>query len=215
MSLADAPRSNVATVLVTRGTLRTGDAIVAGPTWCRVRQMTDDKARIVKEALPGTPVTVTGWKDVPSAGDEILQAPHEEDAKRAVANRQRDAERKALMADVEKINEKRRLERERIEQDEAIAEAAKAEGVDPVAAAAAAHRQADAAAAPAFSELRLVIRADVSGTVEAVVGALEHIGNKEAGVKIIHAGVGDVAESDVAIAEAAEGESVRGPRERS
>lgn len=170
--------------------------------------MTDDKARPIKQALPGMPVIVTGWKDIPLAGDEILQAPHEEDAKKAVANRQRDAERKALMSDVEKINEKRRMERERIEQDEAIAETAKAEGADPVAAAAAAHRLADAAK-PTFRELRLVIRADVSGTVEAVVGALEHIGNKEAGVKIIHAGVGDVAESDVAIAEAAEGGSVR------
>jgi translation initiation factor IF-2 len=169
--------------------------------------MTDDKGKIVKETLPGMPVIVTGWKDVPVAGDEILQAPNgEEEAKKAIANRQRDAERKALLADVEKINEKRRLERERIEHEEAIAEAAKAEGTDPVAAAAAAHRQTEATEkANAFKELRLVIRADVSGTVEAVVGALEHIGNKEAGVKIIHAGVGDVAESDVAIAEAAEG----------
>ncbi|KAJ9118555.1 hypothetical protein QFC22_003775 [Naganishia vaughanmartiniae] len=200
-------RGNVATILVTRGTLKTGDSIVAGLTWCRVRQMTDDKGKVVKEALPGMPVIVTGWKEVPLAGDEILQARNgEEEAKKAISNRQREAEKKALMADVEKINEKRRLERERLEHEEAIAEAAKASGEDPVAAAALAHREAEATEKEhAFKELRLVIRADVSGTVEAVVGALEHIGNKEAGVKIVHAGVGDVADSDVAIAEAAEG----------
>ncbi|KAJ9126201.1 hypothetical protein QFC24_002474 [Naganishia onofrii] len=202
-------RGNVATILVTRGTLKTGDSIVAGLTWCRVRQMTDDKGKVVKEALPGMPVIVTGWKEVPLAGDEILQARNgEEEAKKAISNRQREAEKKALMADVEKINEKRRLERERLEHEEAIAEAAKASGEDPVAAAALAHREAEATEkAHAFKELRLIIRADVSGTVEAVVGALEHIGNKEAGVKIVHAGVGDVADSDVAIAEAAEGKS--------
>lgn len=174
--------------------------------------MTDDKGKVVKEALPGMPVIVTGWKEVPLAGDEILQARNgEEEAKKAISNRQREAEKKALMADVEKINEKRRLERERLEHEEAIAEAAKASGEDPVAAAALAHREAEASEREhAFKELRLVIRADVSGTVEAVVGALEHIGNKEAGVKIVHAGVGDVADSDVAIAEAAEGKPFPG-----
>jgi len=52
----------------------------------------------------------------------------------------------------------------------------------------------------------LIIKGDVSGTVEAVVGSLEGIGNKEAGVKIIHTGVGEVGESDVSMAEASQGE---------
>jgi translation initiation factor IF-2 len=180
---------------------------VAGTTWCRVRQMTDDKGKSIKEATPGMPVIVAGWKDVPVAGDEMLEAINgENDAKKAVANRQRDVERKALMRDVEKINEKRRSERERLEQERIAAEAVKAEGGDPVAAAAAATRAAEAnARANAFKELRLIIKADVSGTVEAVVGSLEGIGNKEAGVKIIGTGVGDVCEADVALADAAEG----------
>ncbi len=171
--------------------------------------MTDDKGAIVTTATPGMPVIVTGWKDVPVAGDEMLEAVKGEDeAKRAVANRKRDAERKALMHDVEKINEKRRLERERLEKEKLAAEAVAAEGGDPVAAQLAATRAAEAhELATAFKELRLVIKADVSGTVEAVVGSLEGIGNKEAGVKIIHTGVGDVQEADVALAEASEGRS--------
>jgi translation initiation factor IF-2 len=170
--------------------------------------MTDDKGKVVKQATPGTPVIVTGWKDVPAAGDEMLEAiKGEEEAKKAVENRKRDAERKALMRDVEKINEKRRAERERLEQERAAAEAVKEAGGDPVAAAMAASRAAAADAREnAFKELRLIIKADVSGTVEAVVGALEGIGNKEAGVKIISTGVGDVTEADIALAEAAEGQ---------
>jgi translation initiation factor IF-2 len=54
-------------------------------------------------------------------------------------------------------------------------------------------------------ELRLVIKGDVSGSVEAVAGALEGIGNDRAGVKIVHTGVGNVSESDVQLAETAQG----------
>ena len=53
--------------------------------------------------------------------------------------------------------------------------------------------------------LNLVIKADISGTVEAVVGSLEGIGNKEAGVKVVGTGVGEVGESDVHMAEATGG----------
>lgn len=70
-------RGNVATVLVRRGTLKPGATIVAGRTWCKVRSMTDHQGKVVKEALPGTPVKVIGWKEVPSAGDEMLEAPDE------------------------------------------------------------------------------------------------------------------------------------------
>jgi translation initiation factor IF-2 len=70
-------RGNVASILVQRGTLKTGNVVVAGQTWCKVRSMTDYQGKAVKEATPGTPVKVIGWKDVPSAGDEMLQAKDE------------------------------------------------------------------------------------------------------------------------------------------
>lgn len=198
--------SNIATVLITKGTLKVGGSIVSGQTWCRVRQITNDKGQVIKTATPGMPVIVTGWRDLPSAGDELLEAVEGEDqAKKAIENRKRDAERKALMKDVESINEKRRLERLRVEAEEEAAQAAKKAAVEmdaPVVTATPHDVKDD------FKELRLIIRADVSGTVEAVVGVLQDIGNKEAGVKIVHTGVGDVTDSDVAMAEAAEGESV-------
>lgn len=70
-------RGNVATVLVQRGTLKPGAVIVAGQTWCKVRSMVDHQGKAVKEATPGMPVKVIGWKDVPHAGDEMLQAEDE------------------------------------------------------------------------------------------------------------------------------------------
>lgn len=80
-------RGNVATVLVCRGTLTSGQVVVAGRTWCKVRSMTDHQGRTLKEATPGMPVKVTGWKDVPLAGDEMLQANDDVKYQKSTQNR--------------------------------------------------------------------------------------------------------------------------------
>ncbi|KAK4687072.1 translation initiation factor IF-2, partial [Tremellales sp. Uapishka_1] len=217
-SRVDKGRGNVATVLVSRGTLRTGASIVAGHTWCRVRQMQDDKGRSIKSASPGMPVSITGWKDLPLAGDELLESlAGEEDAKKAITNRLREAERTKMLKDTEEINSKRIEERLKAEAMEQEAEEVKKAGGNVVQALSSSARKAEQEEEKnGFKWLRLVIKADVSGTVEAVVGSLEGIGNKEAGVKIVHTGVGDVSESDIALAGAAEatviGFSVVAPR---
>jgi translation initiation factor IF-2 len=67
----DIGRGPVATVVVTSGTLRVGDPIVAGPAWGRVKALIDDKGDQVKEALPAMPVAVLGLSEPASAGDEL------------------------------------------------------------------------------------------------------------------------------------------------
>jgi translation initiation factor IF-2 len=62
-------RGPVASVIVQRGTLRPGDAVVAGPVPGRVRAMFDHSGNQIKEAGPSTPVLIMGWDDVPTAGD--------------------------------------------------------------------------------------------------------------------------------------------------
>ncbi|HUR57939.1 MAG TPA: translation initiation factor IF-2 [Opitutaceae bacterium] len=64
----DFGRGPLATVIVQRGTLRVGDAIVSGPNYAKVRAMFDDKGQNVKEATPGTPVRVIGWSGSPDSG---------------------------------------------------------------------------------------------------------------------------------------------------
>lgn len=68
----DKGRGAVATLLVENGTLRASDPIVVGTAYGRVRQMLDDKGRVIKEALPGTPVEITGLNEVPVAGDKFM-----------------------------------------------------------------------------------------------------------------------------------------------
>lgn len=68
----DKGRGPVATLLVENGTLRSGDPIVVGTSFGRVRQMLDDRGKVIKEAAPATPVEITGLNDVPVAGDKFM-----------------------------------------------------------------------------------------------------------------------------------------------
>ena len=82
-------RGPVATVLVQRGTLRTGDIFVTGPEWGRVRALIDDHGNRVAEAIPGMPVEVTGLNGVPSAGDDFVVVENEAKAREVSDFRQR------------------------------------------------------------------------------------------------------------------------------
>jgi translation initiation factor IF-2 len=87
----DRGRGPVATVLVQRGTLRVGDAIVAGTASGKVRAMINDKGSRVNEAGPSIPVAVLGFGEVPQAGDIVRVMPDEK-----VARARADAERSRL-----------------------------------------------------------------------------------------------------------------------
>jgi translation initiation factor IF-2 len=67
-SQVDVGRGPLATVIVQRGTLKIGDALVCGSHWCRVRALFDDKGNNLKEAPPSTPVRVIGWSGTPDSG---------------------------------------------------------------------------------------------------------------------------------------------------
>ena len=68
----DKGRGPVATLLVQRGTLNTGDSIVVGTSYGRIRKMANDKGMEIKHALPSTPVEIIGLNDVPKAGDVFM-----------------------------------------------------------------------------------------------------------------------------------------------
>ena len=80
-------RGPVVSVLVSRGTLRVGDAIVSGPFAGKVKAMTDDKGQPVKEAGPGIAVEVLGFEGVPNAGENFNSPATEADARKVAENR--------------------------------------------------------------------------------------------------------------------------------
>ncbi len=85
----DPSRGPIATVLVQRGTLRQGDAVVVGETSGKVRAMLDDRGRRVKEAGPSTPVVILGLEDVPEAGERLRAVADEKTARQIVEERKR------------------------------------------------------------------------------------------------------------------------------
>ncbi|OQO08080.1 hypothetical protein B0A48_06874 [Cryoendolithus antarcticus] len=193
----------VATVLVRRGTLRQGTVIVAGRTWTRVRSLRNEAGVAIDAAYPGMPVEVDGWRDQPSAGDEVLQAPSEQKAGSAVEYRQELLEREKTAADTEAINAARKAAQDKREADR-IAEQSKA---DPVA-------KTSAAAAPSTDSpeestgqllVPFILKADVSGSAEALSAYLQSLISPLIRPDILSSTVGPVHESDIEMAETAGG----------
>jgi translation initiation factor IF-2 len=163
----DRGRGPVATVLVQRGTLRIGDAIVAGGSFGRVRAMLDEHGQSVDEAGPSRPVQVLGFTSVPSAGDTFLVADEDRTA-RQIAEKRQAAERNAQLA---KARKKVSLE-DFMEQSK-------------------------------ISTLNLILKGDVSGSVEALEDALMQLDvGAEVDLRVIHRGVGAITKSDITLASA-------------
>ena len=88
----DQGKGSVATVLVQQGTLHVGDPIVVGNTYGRVRTMTNENGRRIKEATPSTPVEITGLNSVPEAGDRFIVFDDEKTARAAGEKRAEQAQ---------------------------------------------------------------------------------------------------------------------------
>ena len=170
-SRLDVGRGPVATMLVQRGTLHVGDAIVAGDAAGKVRALYDYRGEKVKEAHPGEPVEILGFDRPPPAGELSRVVEHERQAK--------------------DIAEKR-AERLRREQ---LAQRSKSQGVSL-------ETLFERMQEGAVQDLNVVLKGDVQGSVEALMGELGKIQHPEVRVNVIHTGVGGITENDVNLASA-------------
>ena len=168
-----------ATVLVKRGALRAGDIIAAGKTWARIRVLRNEAGVEIAEAPPGTPVEILGWRELPTAGEMVIQAPDEDAAKTAIEYRLEKAEREENSAQV--------AEQEQRLREKAAAEAAAAEASENPA----------EAAEPSILTQNFVVKADVAGSVEAVSGSILEQGNHEVCAKVLRSSAGQITEYDV------------------
>lgn len=184
----------VATVLVTRGLVKTGDFLVAGTTYCKVRGMKDEHGKPIKVAGPSTPVQIWGWKGLPESGDQTIQAKSEQLAKKACDNRVSRAKDLAAFKDIESINQKRQQEIEELERQEKINEL-KLQGFTD-----------EDLKDEFFSEdkkimtVNYIIRADVSGSAEAIKESIEGLGNEEVKAVVVSHEAGPPTDSDVELA---------------
>ncbi len=165
----DRSRGPMATVLIQEGTLRTGDVLVAGRTFGKVRAMLDDQGNTVDQAGPSTPVEVLGLDGVPDAGDQVNAADDDKVAKQVVEHR-RQQFRKRELASTARVSLENLMTRI-------------SEGADT-------------------KELKIVLKADVQGSAEALKAALVKLSTDKVRVNVISAAVGGITESDVNLAKA-------------
>lgn len=160
----DKGRGPVATVLVTRGTLKRGDTFVVGTQSGKVRAIVDDKGNQLKEAGPSMPVEVLGLGGVPSAGDNLTVVENEQRAREVAKYRQEMAtEKRTALAPTNFDTMFNTLSSNVI-------------------------------------EFPVVVKADVQGSVEAIVNALHNLSNDDIKVRVLNGGVGAITESDVMLA---------------
>ncbi|CAD5283727.1 translation initiation factor IF-2 [Bosea sp. 62] len=169
----DRGRGPVATVLVQRGTLRTGDIVVAGAEWGRVRALISDTGAQIKEAAPSLPVEVLGFNGTPEAGDRVAVVESEARAREITDYRERQ-------------------KRDRLA----------ARGAGSGAGRSLAEMMRELKEGAGRKEFPLVVKGDVQGSVEAIVGSLEKVGNDEVRARVLSSGVGAITESDVTLAQA-------------
>ncbi|KPI44642.1 Translation initiation factor IF-2, mitochondrial [Cyphellophora attinorum] len=190
----------VATVLVRRGTLHVGDFIVAGNTWARVRTLRNDVGDLVSEAAPGTPVQIDGWRgEDPVAGLEVLQADDEQHAKDVVAIRLEKADALKTATDIVAINASRA---EASEARAKVLEWQNEQGFRSKKQQRIRLRDTrtgwlDSGPEAGPRKVHFVVKADVAGSVEAIVAAVGAIGNHEVQANVIHSATGALSESDI------------------
>jgi translation initiation factor IF-2 len=164
----EAGRGNIATILVQAGTLSVGDVFFAGSVFGRVRSMHDERGTRLERAGPATPVEVTGFEDLPQAGDAFQVVEDEAKARSVVSFRQQ-KEREKAMASSSRLS---------LEQLFSKIQEGK------------------------IKDLPLILKADVSGSVEVLSQALKNLSNEKVKVSLLHAGVGAININDVLLASA-------------
>ncbi|KAK2508044.1 hypothetical protein MC885_016842 [Smutsia gigantea] len=204
-SFTDKGRGPVTTALIQRGTLRKGSILVAGRSWAKVRLMFDENGKTINEACPSMPVGIIGWRDLPSAGDDILEVESESRAREVVHWRKYEQEQEKNKEDMKIIEEKRKEHQEAHQKAREkygtlswkersfikYQERKEQKSLKP-------KRKAERD----LNVLPIIIKGDVDGSVEAILDIMEtYDASHECELELVHFGVGDISENDVNLAE--------------
>lgn len=195
-SKLDPRRGKLSTAIVTRGTLRRGSVLVSGQAWAKVRGLFDHAGKPVIEVTPGMPVEILGWRELPSAGDGILEVDSEKIAHSVMRWREAQAKMNKAESDKDAIllkqmehDQKYRAER----QQQLAAGQYRRRYRGP--------RPKESGPEDPTPRVNVIIKGDVHGSVEAILDVLEtYDGNEHCRLDVVHYGVGDVTQGDLELA---------------
>lgn len=185
------------TCIVTRGTLRKGAILVGGQAWAKVRGIFDYKGKPIAEAPPGTPVEILGWRELPRAGDQILEVPSEKKAHSVLRFRHAQSQTDRAATDLDAIRAK---EEQHNEEYRAQREARRQAGRYRIRLAT---RPKESAPEDTTPKTNVILKGDVDGSVEAILDVLDtYDAHDKCKLDVIHYGVGDVNDGDLELAKA-------------
>ncbi|XP_072930199.1 translation initiation factor IF-2, mitochondrial [Epargyreus clarus] len=186
-----------ATVLVQRGTLRRGCILVAGTGWAKVRVLNSADGRVLEAVAPGLPAAVLGWRELPAAGDQVLEVPSEKRANEVMKWRHTQKMREKQEADSEVISAKEAEHRERYQKMLSHKRSIGRMRLRPTG-----PRQ-KMIQEDTHPTLRVIVKGDVDGSVEAILDILETYDEHErVRLELVHFGVGQITPNDLEIAQA-------------
>ncbi|NWU41273.1 IF2M factor, partial [Hylia prasina] len=208
-SRKDKGKGPLTTAIIQRGTLRKGCVLVAGKTWAKVRFLFDENGKAVDAASPGIPVEIMGWKESPSAGDEILEVESEQRAQEVVAWRTYVEQQEKMKKDLEVIEAKQkehRLEYEKQQQKLAHLTWRQRKAVRYKANKHLMFSRPKERTEMDENTLSLIVKGDVDGSVEAILNILDTYDCEDkCKLDIVYFGMGDISENDINLAEAFNG----------
>ncbi|XP_056136024.1 translation initiation factor IF-2, mitochondrial [Lampris incognitus] len=204
-SRTDKGKGPVTTAIVQQGTLKKGCVLVAGKTWAKVRFMFDENNRTVSQAGPSVAVEIVGWRELPSAGELMLEVESEQRAREVVDWRCYKEEQDKLKEEEVVIEAKQKQHHESYKKErEAFAHLSwrqRKSALYRINRQQAAMRPSERAADQELT-LPLIIKGDVDGSVEALLNILDsYDAHEQCQLEVVHFGIGDITESDVSMAE--------------
>lgn len=158
-------RGSVAIALVEAGTLKNGEYIVTGGTYAKIRNLETTNGQAIKEATPSTPVIITGFKRLPSFGDEFKVVKDEKNARREAETIRSERQSAANKFDLSSSGLIRIINRKN-----------------------------------ELTELNVVVKADVQGSLTSVIDSLKTLDSEEVAVRVVGSGVGAINENDIHLA---------------
>lgn len=163
-------RGNVATVIVQNGTLHVGDLLVIGQFYGRIRALTNDRGKSVKEAGPSYCVEVLGLSGAPEAGDSFAVVNDEKLARKIAEKKELELRERAMKG----------FHSKHMSLEDLYSQVKEGQ----------------------VKEVKIIVKADVQGSVEALCRSLEQASNEQVSIRILHGGVGGIIESDIMLAAA-------------
>ncbi|EPX75347.1 translation initiation factor IF- 2Mt [Schizosaccharomyces octosporus yFS286] len=168
---------SLATIVVKQGTLSSGNFLVAGNSWGKVRSLLDVNNKRVKQVLPGQAAQVLGWKELPKAGDHVFQVKNESEAKEVLADiaRRNDAQELYQLAE----SHNKQLEEQRLNSSETT----------------------ESTPENRKEYFNVIAKCDDTGSAEAIIDFFKGLRNEDLQTRVLYAAVGPVTETDIERAE--------------